>query len=617
MTDTHTTDTDTTDNPPTAVVNSSTTQTSGAAAATVAPLEPRAAFMALLAPIKGSLVAACIVQACASIVGLAPFIAVAELAREFLGSGPIDDARVWTITWIAVGSLVLRFVLLFAAGAITHFADNNFQLHIRRRLVDRLGRAPLGWFSERSGGEVKKAVADDVAAMHHVVGHSFNEMTAAIVTPFAALVYMFSVDWRFTLVALVPVLIGIALYAKQMSGYGEKMQAYNQALGDVNTAAVEFVQGIAVVKSFGETGRAHRRFLDATNRFVDYFWDWVRGLVRIASASEVAMAPLSGLLVVAGAGTLFVGNGWIDAVDLVPFFLLGLAIAAPVLALGYSANDMQTASLAAVRVARLLETESMPTTNAPQLPDGNRVVFDGVGFSYDGEHDVLHDIDLVLDPGTVTALVGPSGSGKSTIAKLVCRFWDPTRGAVTLGGADVRNVDPDELYRHVGFVFQDVQLLKMSVRDNIALGRPTATDDDVIAAARAAQIHDRIERLDRGYDSIVGVDALFSGGEAQRVSIARALLADAPIVVLDEATAFADPESEASIQDALSSLVAGRTLLVVAHRLHTIVGADQILVIDNGRIVERGRHGTLLAQDGLYRSLWDKHEQNNATNGQR
>ncbi|MYJ00992.1 MAG: ATP-binding cassette domain-containing protein, partial [Chloroflexi bacterium] len=268
-------------------------------------------------------------------------------------------------------------------------------------------------------------------------------------------------------------------------------------------------------------------------------------------------------------------------------------------------NDLMLAHRAADRVADVLDTPSLPESEQARVPVGTRVAFENVSFSYDGENEAVRGIDLTLEPGTVTALVGPSGSGKSTLARLLPRFWDTSEGRITIGGVPVDEISSNDLYRNVGLVFQDVQLLRMSIRDNIALSRPDAPLDDVVAAAKTAQIHERILELPRGYDSIAGEDALLSGGEAQRVSIARAILADAPILVLDEATAFADPEAEASIQDAISELIVGRTLLVIAHRLHTIVGADQICVLNRGQIIEQGTHDQLLALEGTYRRLWE------------
>ncbi|MEM9654119.1 MAG: ABC transporter ATP-binding protein, partial [Actinomycetota bacterium] len=492
-------------------------------------------------------------------------------------------------------------------------ADNDLQLHLRRRMADHMGRVPLGWFDDRDGGEIKKVVVDDVGTMHHLVAHSFTDLTAAIVTPIAAMAYLFTIDWRLALILFIPFAVGVFLFARQMQGYTDRMAAYNVALEEVNVGAVEFVQGISVIKTFGQTGRAHGRFISAANRFVDYFWNWVSGLLRISSIAEVALSPLMTLTVLTATGTWFVSRGWITAVDLVVFFLIGLALTAPILILGQAMNELQLGTEAARRIGVLLATPVLPETEEPQIPADDTVVFDAVGFSYDGDRDVLQDINLRLVPGTVTALVGPSGSGKSTLAKLLCRFWDPTAGAITLGGVDLRDVERDELYGHVGFVFQDVQLLRATVAENIALADPEASAAEIEAAARAANIHERIVALPDGYQSIVGETALLSGGEAQRVSIARALLADAPILVLDEATSFADPESEAVIQEALSTLAAGRTLVVIAHRLSTIVDADEIVVLQDGRITERGSHDQLVTADGEYQRQWQADQRVNAS----
>lgn len=558
----------------------------------------------LLAPIRGKIILACVLQAISSVIGLIPLIAVAELARVLFGDDEPEDGDLWTIAIVAAVAMVARLVFLFAGSAVTHFADNDLQLDLRRRLADHMGRVPLGWFDAHDGGDIKKVVVDDVGSMHHLVGHTFTDITAAIVTSIVAMGYLFLVDWPLSLIVLVPFLLGAFLYSRQMQGYTEKMADYNQALEEINVGAVEFVQGISVIKTFGQSGRSHGRFISAANRFVDYFWTWVSGLLRVSSLAEVALSPLMTLTVIATAGTWFVSRDWIAPVDLVIFFLIGLALTAPILTLGYAMNDIQLASDAAARVGRLLAVPPLAEAEQPQIPADDTVVFDGVGFSYDGDRSVLRDIDLRLEPGKVTALVGPSGSGKSTLAKLLCRFWDPTEGSIRLGGVALEDIARDELYGRVGFVFQDVQLLRASVADNIALAEPSASRNEIEVAARAANIHDRIAALPDGYDSIVGETALLSGGEAQRVSIARALLADAPILVLDEATSFADPESEAVVQDALSTLAAGRTMVVIAHRLSTIVGADEIVVLRDGEIVERGRHGDLVAAGGEYERQW-------------
>ena len=559
----------------------------------------------LIAPLKGTIAVACLLQALSSAFGVMPFIAVAEIGRVLMAEGPTDEGKAWLIAGLGVGAMLLQFVFKMASGAITHFADVDFQFYLRRDMAAQLSTVPLGWFNDRNAGVVKKALEDDVSTLHHIVGHSYTNMVGAVVTPVAALIYLFMIDWRMALAALIPIVGGVMVYAFMYRGFGEKMVAYDQALEDVNASSVAFVQGIAVVKTFGQARRSYRQFVDDADRFVNYFWEWVKGQIPWVSAGNTLMSPIFAVVVIVAIGLGMTASGALEAIDLLPFIILGPSLAAAFLTLSFAQNDLMLAHRAAERVADVLDTPSLPETERPRRPDGARVTFENVSFTYDGENDAVRDINLALEPGTVTALVGPSGSGKSTLARLLPRFWDTTEGRITIGGVPVNEIASDDLYRNVGLVFQDVQLLRISVRDNIALSRPDALLEEVEAAARTAQIHERILELPRGYDSIAGEDALLSGGEAQRVSIARAVLADAPILVLDEATAFADPEAEASIQDAISELIVGRTLLVIAHRLHTIVGADQICVLDRGQIVEQGTHQELLAREGTYRRLWD------------
>ncbi|MFC3891226.1 ABC transporter ATP-binding protein [Lentzea rhizosphaerae] len=560
--------------------------------------------MFLLRPVRGRLFLGICCQALAAVAGVAPFIAVAEVGRVLLSGGPW-----WQHVMLGALALPVRVALLTAATTLTHLADNDLQLHLRRRLAAHLGRLPLGWFSGRGSGAVKRAVHDDVGALHHLVAHSLLDLVTAVVVPVVATLYLFTIDPLMTLITLLPLGAGLLLHARAMRDVTARMAEYHQATQRLDNAVVEFVHGITVVKAFGQTGKAHKRFSDAAREYGAFVTGWAEQVTPSLTRSQLAQAPLVALLVVLTAGTTLIGTGLLTTVDLIPFVVLGIGLSAPALAISYSVQDVRAGRAALGRIEELLATPPLPEpAHAPELPFGPaRVELDSVRFGYDDETEVLHGIDVVLEPGTVTALVGPSGSGKSTLAALVARFHDVTAGAVRINGVDLRNLPGAELYRWVGFVLQDVRLLRTTVLDNIRLARPDADLDEVVRVARAARIHDRITELSDGYLTVLGDDVRLSGGEAQRVSIARALLADTPVLVLDEATAFADAESEAAIQDAISELARGRTVLVIAHRLSTVVDADQIVVLDEGVVVEKGRHDELVAAGGRYAALWAVH----------
>ncbi|MFD9895049.1 ABC transporter ATP-binding protein [Amycolatopsis sp. NPDC059027] len=569
----------------------------------------RSALRALVRPVRGRLAFAVGLQILSATAGVVPFIAVAELGRVLLADGPADAGRAWTITLVGATALLLRLILLALAGLVTHLADNDLQLRIRRRLADRLARVPLGWFGRHSSGSVNQALQSDVTALHHLVAHSPAELASAIVVPLVSLGYLVTVDWRMTLVALVPPSLGLLVHFRLGAGDRKREQdTVDRAMARIAGSAVEYVQGIAVVKTFGQSGRAHERFRAAAHDFSDFFLGWVRTVVHLAASRNFLLSPVFSLLVLLAGGIGLAAGGALAPVDVLPFALLGLALTAPVAALGHGGDSLRAGRLAAARITTLLATPELATPAGGTAPKERTVEFRDVRFSYDDQVDVLRGVDLTLSPGTVTALVGPSGSGKSTVAALLPRFFDTTAGSISIGGVDIRRIPPAELYRLVAFVFQDVQLLRAPAIDNLRLARPDATVDEVRSAARAVRLHERLLAAPHGYDSVIGEDIELSRGEAQRMSIARALLADAPILVLDEATASADSESESAIQDAVSTLVAGRTLLVIAHRLSTIVRADQIVVLGNGRVVERGTHEELLGLHGTYARMWHSHD---------
>jgi ATP-binding cassette subfamily B protein IrtA len=559
------------------------------------------------APVRGSLAGIVGLSLVGAVAGVVPFIAVVELARTLLPAlegGDIDHRQVWVVVAVAVVALFTGFAAAFASGMVSHLADAELQLSLRRRIIAHLQRLPLGWFGRRTSGTVRKLVENDVTALHQLVAHTIQDVITAIAVPLISLGYLFLVQWRLALAALVPLAATVVLYLLMMRGGEEKYRQYDAAAVRLSGATVEFVHGITVVKRFGQLGRSHRRYRDETDKYVHFIGQWTRDTAAWFTTIEIVTSPVVVLVYLLAAGVWLVSSGDVRPIDVLPGVLLGLGLTAPFLKLGSSAQFLRNAMKARESLAAFFAEPPVPLTDSPHIPVGHEAGFDEVTFAYDGEHRVLHEVTATLRPGTVTALVGSSGSGKSTLAKLVPRFYDTSSGRVSIGGADVRDISSADLYRSVGFVFQDVQLLRASVRDNIRLSRPDAPGHEIEAAARAAQIHDRILRFERGYDAVVGEDANLSGGEAQRVTIARALLADAPVLVLDEATAFADPDAEAAIQTALSTLAADRTVLVIAHRLHTITGVDQILVLDAGRIIERGTHAELIAAGGRYAAMW-------------
>ncbi|WP_199487754.1 ABC transporter ATP-binding protein [Actinomadura spongiicola] len=571
---------------------------------TIADVE-RPGMVGLLRPHLGGFAAVVIFQVVGAVAGLAPLLAVVELGRELLAPGPVDEGRVWTVVAFGAVGLFVRLVFTAASSGIGHLLDDRVQLSFRRLLAERLGRVPLGWFSRRRTGELAKVVGEDVSAVHPFIAHAPGELVAAFVVPLVSLVYLFTVDWRLTLITLIPVVLAVALVPLMMTKSRLREQKeFDEAMGRIASSAVEFVQGISVVKAFGGSGRVHRRFITAVDDFVTAFYRMVRGLAGIAAGMQLALSPPFVLLVVLVGGTVLITSGDMAPADLLPFLLLGLGLTAPVAALGHGFDDMQAAQRAVGRIQDVLAVQSLPEPARPVAPRGHRVELRDVRFGYEADHEVLRGVNLVLEPGTVTAVVGPSGSGKSTLVQLLPRFFDPTGGSVVLGGVDLRDIGGRELYRTVSFVFQDVHLLRASVADNIALAVPDADRDAVVRAARLANIHDRVLELPRGYDTVIGDEAGLSGGEAQRISIARALLADTPVLVLDEATAFTDPQTEQAVRHALKTLEGDRTILVIAHRLETIADADTVVMLDGGSIVERGSPTELLARGGRFAAFW-------------
>ena len=559
--------------------------------------DPRAAYLAgkrafkeLTAPIRKSMIFAQVLGVLYGALAVAPYVILVQLGQVLLSAaragvspdrGEVMDLLMWLIS--AFGA---RYGIYFVAVTITHFADLRFGHIVRSRMVKVLSGAPLAWFTSTNSGAVRKAIQDDTHDVHTVIAHAPVESAAAVSAPASLLIYAFVVDWRLGLLSIATLPIYGLLNAWMMRGMGEKTAEMDRHLTRVSSTMVEFVSGISVVKAFGTVGRSHERFTRAAEDFSRFYRDWCGPLLKGSALGQASVSPSLILLISTAGGAAFAAAGIVSPVQVITCALIALVIPAAIEVLGTTAWSYQIAGAAALRIVDLLSVDPLPA-EGHSVPDGSDVEIDGVSFSY-GTTLALDDVSLTIPEGTVTALVGSSGSGKSTLATLVARFADPDRGSVRIGGVDVRDIAPDVLYRHVSFVLQDPQLLDISVRDNIALGVPDASDEAVWAAAGAARIDDYLRSLPRGLDSVIGEDAHPSGGQAQRIAIARALLVDAPILVLDEATAFTDPEAEADIQQALTRLVQGKTVLVIAHRAASITGVDQIAILDAGRLIALG-----------------------------
>ena len=558
------------------------------------------------------LIGAMLLAVITAIVQFVPIIAVynilIELAEHALDPSLIDKAYIWLWSYIALGAFFAFGVLTFASLMLSHIAAFNILYEIRMQLVQKMVRLPLGFFSRRASGELKKIMSDDVERIELFIAHHIPDIVTALLFPLILVSYMFAVDWRLAIVVLA--VLAMAFYVMGRMYTGKKIREvskrYVETLGRMNASIVEYIRGIQVVKTFTESTNAYRKLNDDIKEYrkfanevnVQYQPTYV-GFLTILSSALLFIIPVAvGLLVGSASYATFVPV-------LLMFLFFGVAVFFPVLKLLWIGSFLNQNNMGVQKIDDILYMDEIEEPDIPRHPKDASVEFRNVSFAYDTTP-ILKAISFISHPGTITALVGPSGAGKSTVAMLAARFWDVQSGEILIGGVPVKEIPTSVLMDNVAFVFQDNMLFFDTIEENIRMGNKTATFEEVARAACAAQCHEFIESLPNGYQTLVGEGGIYlSGGEAQRIALARAILKDSPIILLDEATAFADPENEGKILAAFSHLIKGKTVLVIAHRLSTITNADRILYVDKGVIAEQGTHEQLLALKGEYARMWE------------
>jgi ATP-binding cassette subfamily B protein len=535
---------------------------------------------------------------------LVPFIVIYYMSYELL-SPTIDKSYVWMLAWIALAAAIFRFLFQYLSIVLSHIAAYDILYGLRRQLVEHLADLPMGYFTNSSSGRMKKILNDDVEEIELFIGHHIPDIVTAITLPLLTIIFLFFQDWLMAVIALIPLFLA---YWAQRAAYaedGDLIPKYHMAMEVMNSTIIEYVRGMPVIKVFNQTVQSFERFKGSVEGFKNLCLQWSKKTTSYYAIYLVLIS--SALFFILPAGVWLYIQGSLNISVFILFLLLGIGYAAPLIRIADYTEMMVLIKEGVKRIDGILEQPGVEESAHPRIPQAYGIEFKNVSFAYDSDEYVLRNINLCIKENSVTALVGPSGAGKTTIAQLIPRFWDISEGEILIGGINVKDIPFEELMKKVSLVFQDVFLFNDTIFENIRMGIGKGYDD-IKKAAEIAQANDFIESLPEGYHTVFGTGgAHLSGGEQQRISVARAILKNTPIVILDEATAFADPENESKIQKAFSELMCDKTVVVIAHRLSTIKNADQILVIDEGRVQDCGTHHELLERGGLYKNMWEAH----------
>ena len=553
----------------------------------------------------GKLITAVILAVIGVVCGMAPYFAAAQIILLLLaGEHALGSYGIWLA--VALGGYLVRTVLYNGALGLSHRATFQILKTIRQQLLAKLPKLPLGTVMDTSSGKLKQIIVDQVDSMETTLAHLFPEMTANITAPLLTLIYLFVLDWRLALLSLVVFPIAFVFMMMVMGGYAKDFAGAVQATNEMSSAMIEYIHGIEVIKAFNQGKKSYARLTDKVRANAQYYFDWMRRS-QLGMSMAYAFFPAQ-MLTVLPLGWVFYLHGTLTIETFITVIILSLGMSAPIVAAFNFVDTLAQVKTTVEQVDEILKAEEQEHSDTPVTFADHNIAVQDVSFGYHDDEEILHHISLNIPQNSMTALVGPSGSGKSTLAKLITGFWDVKSGSITMGGHDLKDIPLTQLYDQVAFVSQDNYLFDDTVRENIRMGRRDATDAEVEAAAHAAGCDSFIGTLEQGYDTLVGGGgAHLSGGERQRIAIARAMLKDAPIIVLDEATAYIDPENEAIIQQAVAKLVADKTVIVIAHRLSTITGADNIVVVQDGRIAAQGKHQELLESSPLYKEMWQAH----------